>query len=147
VKPITVAIAGCGSRGLDTYAACQSRFPEKMQIVAAADTRPEKLEQMRALCGLREDQCYKSAEEMLARGKLADVMFICTQDRQHHAHAMAALHLGYHLLLEKPIAETAQKCMDIEALAREKGLRDVVCHVLRYTVFYQTLKSLLPIKE
>ena len=143
MKPITVAIAGCGSRGLDTYAACQSRFPDKMKIVAAADTRPEKLAQMKAVCGLQDAQCYESAEEMLAAGKLADVMFICTQDQQHHQHAMAALNLGYHLLLEKPISESAEKCLDIERLANEKHLRVIVCHVLRYTVFYQKIKELI----
>ena len=52
MKPITVAIAGCGSRGLDIYAACQRRFPEKMKVVAAADTRPEKLAQMKEMCSL-----------------------------------------------------------------------------------------------
>lgn len=143
MKPITVAIAGCGSRGLDTYAACQMRFPEKMKVVAAADIRPEKLEQIKAVCGLTDEQCYGSAEEMLRAGKLADVMMICTQDRQHFAHAMAALNLGYHLLLEKPFAVTAQDCKTIVRMAQERGLHVVVCHVLRYTVFYQKLKQLI----
>ena len=143
MKPITVAIAGCGSRGLDTYAACEARFPEKMKIVAAADIRPEKLAQMKALHGLRDDQCYASAEEMLSKGRLADVMFICTQDRQHYAHAMAALRLDYHLLLEKPAAVTEQDCKDIEQLAKERNRHVIVCHVLRYTVFYQKLKELI----
>ena len=143
MKPITVAIAGCGSRGLDTYAACQARFPEKMKVVAAADNRPQKLEQIKALCGLTDQQCYASAEEMLAAGKIADVMFICTQDRQHYGHAMAALELGYHLLLEKPFAVTIEHCKQIADKASEKGLRVVVCHVLRYTVFYQKLKELV----
>jgi len=98
---------------------------------------------MKQMVGLRDDQCYGSAEEMLAAGKLADVMFICTQDQQHHQHAMAALSLGYHLLLEKPISESAQKCLDIERLAQEKSLRVIVCHVLRYTVFYQKIKELI----
>lgn len=143
MKPITVAIAGCGSRGLDTYAACQTRFPEKMKVVAAADIRPEKLEQIKAVCGLTDEQCYGSAEEMLRAGKLADVMMICTQDRQHFAHATAALNLGYHLLLEKPFAVTAQDCKTIVRMAQERGLHVVVCHVLRYTVFYQKLKQLI----
>ena len=143
MKPITVAIAGCGSRGLDTYAACQARFPGKMQIVAAADIRPEKLEQMKQLHGLSDDQCYASAEEMFAKGRLADVLCVCTQDRQHYAHAMAALKLDYHLLLEKPVSVTAEHCKDIEQLANERGRHVIVCHVLRYTVFYQTLKDLL----
>lgn len=143
MKPITVAIAGCGSRGLDTYAACQARFPEKMKVVAAADSRPEKLAQMKEMCGLDDAQCYASAEEMLAAGKLADVMFVCTQDRQHYGHAMAALDLGYHLLLEKPFSVTIEDCKAIERKATELNRRVIVCHVLRYTVFYQKIRELI----
>ncbi len=143
MKPITVAIAGCGSRGQSTYARCQERFPDRMKIVAAADILPEKLEQMKAAYGLSDEQCYASAEDMLKAGRLADVMFICTPDRMHYTEAMEALKLDYHLLLEKPISPTEQECKDIEALALERKRHVVVCHVLRYTVFYQKLKELL----
>lgn len=143
MRPITVAIAGCGSRGLDTYAACQARFPEKMKVVAAADIRPEKLAQMKAMCGLTDAQCYASAEEMFAAGKLADVMFVCTQDRQHYSHAMAALDLGYHLLLEKPFSVTIEDCKAIERKATALNRHVIVCHVLRYTVFYQKIRELI----
>ena len=143
MKPVTVAIAGCGSRGQDTYAACQERFGDRMRIVAAADIRPEKLKQMQERFGLTPAQCYNSAESMLQDGKIADVMFICTPDRMHYSEAMEALRLGYHLLLEKPIAPTPQQCLDIEREATQRGLHVVVCHVLRYTVFYQTLKQLI----
>ena len=143
MKPITIAIAGCGSRGQDTYAACQNRFPDKMKIVAAADIRPEKLNQMKEKYGLADDQLFDSAEAMLAAGKLADVMIIATPDRLHYQQAMDALRLDYHLLLEKPISPTAQECRDIEQLAIERKREVVVCHVLRYTVFYQKLKELV----
>ena len=143
MKPITVAIAGCGSRGQDTYAACQERFSDKMKIVAAADIRPEKLMQMKERVGLSDDQLYASAEEMLKAGHLADVMIIATPDRMHYQEAMDALKLDYHLLLEKPISPSAKECMDIEKLATERGREVVVCHVLRYTVFYQKLKELI----
>ena len=56
---------------------------------------------------------------------------------------MAALQLDYHLLLEKPISPTKEECLAIEALALKRNRQVVVCHVLRYTVFYQKLKELL----
>lgn len=143
MKKITIAVAGCGARGLNTYASCQARFPEWMQIVAAADNRPERIAIMKRQYGLTDDQCYPNAETMLMQPKLADAMFICTGDRMHYAQTMSALNKGYHILLEKPIAPTEQECRDIEKLAEEKHLHVVVCHVLRYTVFYQKLKELL----
>jgi len=143
MKPITIAIAGCGSRGQDTYAACQERFSDKMKIVAAADIRPEKLKQMKEKYGLSDDQLFDSAESMLKAGKLAEIMIIATPDRLHYQQAMDALKLDYHLLLEKPISPSAEECRDIEKLAMERNREVVVCHVLRYTVFYQKLKELV----
>lgn len=136
---ITVAISGLGGRGKDTYAKCQHLFPERMKIVAIADIVPEKVEEVRREYHVAEEMCFESAEKMLEQEKLADVMFICTQDRQHYDHAMKALERGYDLLLEKPISPVLSQCREIEAAARKFGRKVVVCHVLRYTPFYQFL--------
>ena len=103
-KCITVAIAGLGSRGKDVYAQAQKQFPDKMKIVAVADIDPEKVEIAAKEFDIPKEACFASAEEMLEQDKLADVMFIATQDRQHVGHAIPALRKGYHLLLEKPIS-------------------------------------------
>lgn len=101
---ITVALAGLGSRGKDVYAQAAKLYPEKMEIVAIADIDPVKVEMVAKEFGISKERCYASAEEMLQEEKLADVMFITTQDRQHVGHAIPALRKGYHLLLEKPIS-------------------------------------------
>ncbi len=141
--PITVAVAGCGSRGQDTYTKVLLTMPEKATIVAAADIDPEKLAGMRRLTGIPESACYASAEEMLAQPKLADVMLICTPDRCHYAEAKAALLKDYDLLLEKPIAPEAAQCRELCDIALQRGRKVAVCHVLRYTAFYQKIKQLL----
>lgn len=140
---LTVAVAGCGSRGQDTYSKILMELGDKARIVAAADIDPEKLAGMQKLCGLTPAQCYASAEEMLERPKLADVMLICTPDRCHYAEAKAALEKGYHLLLEKPIAGKAEECRELAELAEKNGLYVAVCHVLRYTAFYQKIKEVM----
>ncbi len=142
-RPITVAVAGCGSRGQDTYSRILMDMPEKARIVACADIDPEKLEGMRRLTGVPENACYASAEEMLAQPRLADVMLICTPDRCHYAEAKEALLKDYDLLLEKPIAPYADQCKELSDLATSRGRKVAVCHVLRYTPFYQKIKQLL----
>lgn len=142
-RKTTVAVAGCGSRGMDTYTRALLDMKDTVQIVACADINPEKLAGMRALCGLTEAQCYSSAEEMLRQPRLADVMLICTPDRCHYEEAKAALMLDYDLLLEKPIAPFAEQCRELSDLALERGRKVVVCHVLRYTAFYQKIKELM----
>ena len=43
---ITIALAGLGSRGKDTYAQAVKKFPEKMEIVAIADIDPDKVKEV-----------------------------------------------------------------------------------------------------
>ena len=142
-RVLTVAVAGCGSRGQDTYSRFLMDMPEKAKIVAAADINPEKLAGMRKLTGIPESACYASAEEMLAQPKLADLMLICTPDRCHYAEAKAALLLDYDLLLEKPIAPSAAECEELRDIALARGRKVAVCHVLRYTPFYQKIRQLI----
>lgn len=143
MKRIKVAIAGLGSRGLQTYAKCLEKFADRAEIVAVADIRPDRVAVAAEKYHIAPEMCFDSVESMLKAPKLADVMFICTPDDVHYEPAIAALKLGYHLLLEKPAARSVKECRDIAELAESKGLNVVVCHVLRYTVFYQMIKQLL----
>lgn len=142
-KKITVALAGLGSRGKDVYAKAAKLYPDKMEIVAIADINPEKVKMVSEEYGIPEERCFSSAEEMLEQEKLADVMFITTQDRQHVGHAIPALKKGYHLLLEKPISPDLDECREIVKVAKECDRKVVVCHVLRYTPIYRKVKEIL----
>ena len=143
MKKITVAIAGLGSRGLDTYARCLEKYEGRAELVAIADIKPDRVAVAAERYHIPAEMCFDSVESLLKQPRLADVLFICTPDDVHYRPAMEALNLGYHLLLEKPAARSVAECRDIAALAEKKGLHVVVCHVLRYTVFYQTIRELL----
>jgi len=141
--PITFAVCGCGSRGLEAYATYQKYHPEQMKIVAGADCRPGRLALLREWYGVEESMCFASDEELLAQPRLADVMLIATQDRQHVPAALKALDKGYHVLLEKPISPELSECRQLLEKAKESGKVVAVCHVLRYTPFYAALEELV----
>ncbi len=140
--PVTFAIAGFGDRG-STYASMQNLFPDKMKVVAVADLDPAKVEKARRLYNIPQENCFASAEEMLEHDKLADVMVVSTMDRQHVGHAIPALRKGYNILMEKPISPELAKCKEILQVASECPGKIIVCHVLRYTAFYNQLKELI----
>lgn len=140
--PITFAIAGFGDRG-STYASMQELFPDRMKVVAVADIDPAKVRRAKELYSIPDENCFSSAEEMLAHEKLADVITITTMDRQHVAQAIPALEKGYHVLMEKPISPDLADCRRILEAEKHSTGRIIVCHVLRYTVFYNTLKDLI----
>lgn len=140
--PITFAICGFGDRG-STYASMQKLFPDKMKVVAVADLNPRKVQKAKELYDIPEENCFSSGEEMLAHEKLADVMVVSTMDRQHVGHAIPALKKGYNIMMEKPISPELEKCREILEVAKNCPGKIIVCHVLRYTVFYNTLKDLI----
>lgn len=143
MKQFTVAIAGLGARGLDCYATYQNRRPDRMKIVAVADIDPARVKYAREKYSIPESGCYDSAESLLNQKKLADVLIIATQDRQHRAHALRALELGYDLLLEKPVSVTAADCIEIRDAAHRAGRSVTICHVLQYTTFYRTIRNVI----
>lgn len=141
MKRFTVAIAGLGGRGYHTYAKFQHLRPEQMKIVAIADIDKEKIELAASEFNVPLEGCFASAEEMLSCERLADVVFITTQDRQHKEHIMMALEKGYDVLLEKPISVTPKDCIEIRDKVLELGRSVTVCHVLRYTKFFEVVKE------
>lgn len=142
-RQVTVAIAGLGNRGKDVYAPFAEMFPERMKIVAIADPVPERIGEVARRYHISSKKCFESAEEMLKQDQLADVVFITTQDRQHAAQAIKAMEKGYDILLEKPISPSLNECQMVAEAAEKYGRKVVVCHVLRYTPFYQEIKRII----
>ena len=142
MKKVTFAILGMGNRG--TQCVRRSvKYQDEMEITAIADNRRVRLESANQILNLPEERLFDSAEAILSQPRLADVMYIATPDAAHKEHATAAMAKGYHLLLEKPIANTLEDCMEIVEAARKYDRKIIVCHVLRYTVFYQEIKRLI----
>ncbi|MBQ7075565.1 MAG: Gfo/Idh/MocA family oxidoreductase [Clostridia bacterium] len=142
MKKLSLILIGGGDRG-SSYLKYLQNNPEKFQLVGLAEPVKEKREYLRDLYNVPQDKCFESYEEILALPKFADVAMICTQDKMHYAPAMMAIEKKYDLLLEKPVAATAKECFDISDAAQKNGVKVLVCHVLRYTPFYKTLKAFI----
>lgn len=140
-KIVRIAIAGVGSRGKNAYGLELLNMKDRAKVVAVADIDPERLALAGDAHGVPDEMRFPSAEAMLAMPRLADAMLVCTQDRQHVPHAVAALKKGYDVMMEKPISPKLEDLQEITKVARENGRRVVVCHVLRYTPFFQTIKK------
>lgn len=142
MKKLKIVLAGGGGRGFG-YTSIAMKYPDKYQIVAVAEPVKEKREYIKNLFNISDDMTFESWEELFAKEKLADIAMICTQDKMHLAPALASIEKGYDLLLEKPVAPTPEECMIIANEAQKKGVKVVVCHVLRYTKFYKFIKKFI----
>lgn len=139
---LSLAVLGCGSRGR-TYARIAASFGDRYHLTAAADPVAVRREAVADLVSEGTVRQFESAEALFTAEKQADVLIIATQDSQHYGHIMAALEKGYDVLLEKPAAETLERCEAIDRRARELGRRVALCFVLRYTPFYSTVKRVI----
>ena len=146
MKPITAVVLGAGSRG-SIYAGYAKDHPEELRIVAIAEPRRDRLDALAEDVNVPEEYRFACWEKLLSQPKLADCAFICTLDDDHIAPALKAMELGYHILLEKPMSNKEAECRVIVETARKTGRTLAVCHVLRYTPFYMTLKALVDAGE
>ncbi len=141
-KPVTVIIVGAGGRGF-AYADIARKFPKLAKVVGVAEPRDFHREKMVAEHGIAPEMTFHLWQELAKQPKLADAVAICTQDAMHEACVMAFAKLGYHILLEKPMAPTPAACRRIVAAAKKNGKMFAVCHVMRYTKYTQCLKRML----
>ena len=139
---ISVIIIGAGDRGA-TYAQSMKAKPDKYRVIGVAEPIEGRRRKIQEMFELPEEMCFSSWEDILDRPKFADLAVIATMDDMHYAPAMKAIGLGYHLLLEKPAAQSAQECADIALAVEKKGVSALVCHVLRYAPFFKAVKKII----
>ena len=139
-KPVTAIIVGAGHRSF-VYSELAITNPELLKIVGVADPNPVRRKKAMEHFGFGEDMCFESAQELATKGKLADAVINGTMDEQHLETAVPLLNCGYDMLLEKPFAVNEDEMWQIVNCARENNSKVMICHVLRYTPFYYSIKE------
>ncbi len=137
-----ILIIGAGSRG-SGYATYFREFPDRGQVVGVAEPRDVYRERLVSAHSIPANNVFTDWQDVAARPKFADAVIIATQDRMHTEPAIAFANLGYHVLLEKPMAPTPEECHAIVGAAKAAGILFGVCHVMRYTRFTQRLKAIV----
>ena len=134
-----IVIFGYGQRG-KIYADYTLKCPEEFNVVAVIETNAERREmaKTRHSCPV-----FCEYKDFLDAKIQADIVAVATQDCDHPEHAVACMEKGFDILLEKPIATTEEGCQQIVAATEKYGRKVIVCHVLRYTPFYQKVKEKL----
>jgi predicted dehydrogenase len=141
-RPLRIAVVGAGPRSI-VYARQALDQPDSMKIVAVADPNPQRRDAFAEAYGIDAAHRFASYEDLAARPGLADAVINTTLDIIHYPSTLPLLRAGYHVLLEKPIAPTEQEVRDLIRAARESGRIIMVCHILRYEPFFQTIKHQL----
>jgi predicted dehydrogenase len=81
-------------------------------------------------------------DNMLAAGGL-DAVVVATSVKMHFPMAKAALLAGKHVMIEKPMASSAEQCEELNAIARQKGLVLMVGHTFLYSPAVRKIKEIV----
>lgn len=142
-KPLEAILIGAGNRGRDAYGPYALQHPDELRFVAVAEPHEERRARFATAHRIPPERQFRTWEELLALGQVADAALVCTLDRLHVEPAVAALQAGYDVLLEKPMATTAGDCVRLVQTAERTGRILMICHVLRYTPFFSKLHEII----
>lgn len=142
MKKVKAVIVGYGNRG-SVYADYSFEDKENFQVVGVVDINPFRLGTAKERYGLNDDQLFSSLEDFLSKKLPVDIIINTTMDQDHYSTSMKILSAGYNMLVEKPVVNNKKELLDIANLAKKNSCLVFVCHVLRYTPFYSTIKQCL----
>ncbi len=135
-----LVVFGYGARG-QIYSDFAKKYPEKFELVAIIENDPSRIENAKK--NFEDVRVFSNYKDFLKEKIEADLVAVATQDEQHKEHSIAMMEEGYDLLLEKPIANKKEDCEAIYEASKKYGRKVVVCHVLRYSPFYSSIKKII----
>lgn len=121
MRAVDIAIVGAGVWG-ETHAAIYQEHP-MANPVAICDLNRERAQRIAEKYGI--PRVYGDVNDMLSDGGFSAVSIV-TPDFLHADVAVACARAGKHMLIEKPLATTAEDVKRIAAAAREAGVRVMV---------------------
>ena len=142
-QPIEAVLIGAGDRGYSAYGPYALAHPDEIRFVAVAEPHDVRRARFAQAHRIPPERRFRTWEHLLAQGQMADAALVCTLDDLHVGPTMAALEAGYDVLLEKPMATTAEDCLRLVQAAERSGRILMLCHVLRYTSFFSALHHVI----
>lgn len=140
---IEAALLGAGSRGMYAYASYALDHPHEIKFIAVAEPDDGKRKKFAQEHGIDPDRQFSSWKELLKEPKLCEALFVCTLDAEHFEPTMKALDKGYNILLEKPMSPNPLETLQMAEKAEQMNRMLTVCHVLRYSTYFSTLKEII----
>ena len=137
---LRIGLIGCGNVTLNGHLPAMLAT-EGLEIVAAADPTPERLEAMRVAAALAPSRIFADWHTLLELAEL-DAVLIATPPRLRPEIALAAVAAGKHLLCEKPLALSPADARRIVLAAHEAAVVLATVHNYVHMPVYQALKAI-----
>ena len=142
MKKLKAVVVGAGNRG-QTYSDYSLSNKDELEIIAVVEPNSVRLEECKNKYGICEDRLFTNLDDFLKQNIECDFVINATMDKLHYESSIKLIDAGYNILLEKPITPSYDQLGDIWKRAVEKNVKVLVCHVLRYTPYYRTIKEMI----
>jgi predicted dehydrogenase len=137
-QSITIGVVGCGYWGPNLVRNFR-QLPD-CQLKVVCDLSDSRLSHMRQV--YPEVSTTNKFEDLLADNEL-DAVVIATPVRWHYQMAKAALYMGKHVFIEKPMARSAVEAMELVSLATKQGLILMVGHTFLFSPAVRRIKEMI----
>jgi predicted dehydrogenase len=138
-KKIRIGVIGAAGRG---KFACNAHCPENgVYLTAAMDIKDSALDSVKEKFG-DSVMLTKDLDEFL-KCKDIDAVFVTSPDFLHEEHAVAAMEVGKHVYLEKPMAITIEGCDRILSTAMQNKVKLYLGHNMRHMNIILKMKELI----
>lgn len=140
--PVKIVVIGAGNR-TNKYLEYAVLHPDRLKLVGIVEPVDIRRENLAGKFDVPQSACFSSYEDFFKTPVPADAVIIGTPEDKHLVPCMKAIDAGYHVLLEKPIAQTREDCLAILENAKRKGVLVGVCHVLRFHPYFMKIKEVV----
>ncbi len=139
MKTINVGIIGTGGIASNQHMPALAKQPD-VKILAVADVNEEVAKT--AAQRYEVEHVFTDYTKMLEMAEI-DAVHVCTPNNLHMPPTIAALEAGKHVMVEKPIARSAQEGVKMVEAARRTGKKLMVAQNIRFDVGNQCLKRFI----
>ena len=140
MRIVKVACVGAGNRGI-IYSRFAITHPDRMKVVAVVDPNPLHRTEFAREHNIPENMQFASVEDFVEVHPECDLVINATIDNLHCVTTTPLLSAGYDVLMEKPITGDVNELLAVRDTAIKYNRNLFVCHVLRYTPFYRSIKE------
>ncbi|MCW4023886.1 MAG: Gfo/Idh/MocA family oxidoreductase [Candidatus Bathyarchaeota archaeon] len=141
MKKLGVAVIGTGFWGKN-HARIYKELPST-ELIAICDINAERAKAIANQYGV---EAYTSSQEMLKNEKI-EALSICTWSTILATEALAALHAGKHVLVEKPMATNTTQALQLVETAKQNNVHLTVGFLMRFIPGLQAIRKAVESKQ
>jgi predicted dehydrogenase len=134
MKPIRTAVVGLN---MGLYHAHAFSKAERAELTYVVDLDEDKAAKLAAELGCKYATDWTKIIDEI------DAVSFCTPHHLHAAQALQAIQAGKHVLIEKPLANSEEECLQLIQAAEEHHVKLMLAFVVRYLPAVRKLKEVL----